>query len=359
MITITPNQFTVINSNNLKLNARQHFQHFHSQNHSFSSFSITNLWAFPPEPIFTIFSIPINDLSPNLSPYSLPPTRTLPPSVNFSFFIFFLHLYKNQREQKSKTRTHMLRTTYSHPLDHLLHAITQTQLFTTNQPISHSTPNTRVPNQKRKTKRRGRRFEALNGSVVGWRWRGGAVKQAEAIGDGGGVARWSRRRRSGLRRPGVGLPWCSLVPNRDGPGTERRWRWRRWLADRDAKDAEANWFDVCVWSKRPSVWSKRPSRRGGGWRLRRRWVSPANKLRGGVVAGWADARPRGWSRVDGVGEEGGDADIAVFSREKWGERWWRRRWSLRWRSRWRDVRCRHWRRGVRWWEEEMHERRED
>jgi len=31
------------------------------------------------------------------------------------------------------------------------------------------------------------------------------------------------------------------------------------------------------------------------------------------------ARARGWGRVDGVGEEGGDADAAVFSREKWGE----------------------------------------
>jgi len=79
----------------------------------------------------------------------------------------------------------------------------------------------------------------------------------------------------------------------------------------------------------------------GRWRGRQRRLEPLTAVsnRRDFEAMKGDQRSPCLTRVE---EEGGDADAAVFSREKWGERWWRRRWSLRWRSRWWGVR---WRRG--------------
>jgi len=163
-------------------------------------------------------------------------------------------------------------------LNHLLHAATQTQLFTTNQPISHSTPNTSVSkssnptsNQKQKTKTR----ETLAGGL--------AASDSKLW-----TGVWSRERMRDGR----------VVTSRGVLAHQRRRRFpRRWWQDR-----RRPWGGWTRWRRYPASETSRPWRGSVQLLFETHWRS-----------------------------EGGDAGAGTF-RARWSEGRWCRRWSLRRRS---------------------------
>ena len=163
----------------------------------------------------------------------------------------------------------MLRTTDLHPLNHLLQAATQ--IFTTNQPISQSTPNSRVSkssnptsNQKQKTKKR----------ACGLVWSHERRRDGRVVTSHGVLAhqrrpRFPRRWRQDQRRPWGGWNRWRRYPasetSRPWSGSVQPLSWMPWRSEEgDLVQQRFTWEGSEGW------WCRR-------WSLRRRSLVVAKR----------------------------------------------------------------------------------